>query len=193
MTASEARKGQQRLRSPSSSATHLGPVHLSTLEWILMHYTSSPGRPQNQIQPQMPWALVAGSKRNRCRLVWYFVQSLNIIHFVPSGTNHFLCPCHLPWKPTIFPTVPFQLHSLSSPAQGFCFVSPLLFPCYMDTLQLVEPLVYPALTGMAGEKEFGSILIPPERPCFPPPPLRWLERLCQELTVGDGWVGTGER
>lgn len=105
--ASEARKGQKRLRSPSSSASHLGPVHLSTLEWILMYYTSSPGKPQNQIQPQMPWPLVAGSKRNRCRLVWHFAQSFKVIHFMPSGTNHFLCPCHLPWEPITFSTVPF--------------------------------------------------------------------------------------
>lgn len=132
-----------------------------------MHYTSSPGKPQNQIQPQMPWALVAGSKRNRCRLVWHFAQSLNVIHFVPSGTNRFLCPCHLPWELTTFPTVPFQLYRLSSPDQGF--VSPLLFLVYLDTLQLDEPLVQPALTGVAGEKGFGAILIPWKDPVFPLP------------------------
>lgn len=73
-------------------------------------------------------------------------------------------PFPLPLSPPLgarnFPTVPFQFHRLSSPAQGFCFASPLLFPVYLDTLQLDEPLAQPALTGVAGEKGFGSILIP---------------------------------
>lgn len=191
MTASEARKGQQRLRSPSSSATHLGPARLSTLEWISMHYTSSPGKPQNQIQPQMPWALVAGSKRNRCRLVWHFAQSLNFIHFVPSGTNHFLCPCHLPWEPTTFPAVLFQLHRLSSPARGFCFVSPLLFPRHGTPSRSVSPwssLLSPVWLERKGLFLFSS----PRETLLSPSPSQMARKALPGTNYG-GWVGWHRR